>query len=114
MVYLALLLNIVLLVAGQIIWKIGLEKSGGLQLENALHVLLSPLILLGVFIYGIATVIWLYVLSRLPLSFAYPLQSFAYVFALLVAFVLFKESIPPTRWIGAFIILAGIAVLSWK
>lgn len=114
MVYLALLLNIALLVAGQVVWKIGLSKAGGLQLENALHVLFSPLIILGVFLYGVATVIWLYVLSRLPLSFVYPLQSLAYVFALIVAFVLFKESIPPTRWIGTVIILAGIAVLSWK
>ncbi|MBW5445510.1 EamA family transporter [Cohnella sp. CFH 77786] len=114
MVYAALLFNVVLLVAGQIVWKIGLEKSGGFQLENALHVLLSPLILLGILIYGLATVVWLYVLSRLPLSFAYPLQSFAYVLALLVAFAMFKESIPPTRWIGAFIIMAGIAVVSWK
>jgi drug/metabolite transporter (DMT)-like permease len=114
MVYAALLLNIVLLVAGQIVWKIGLEKSGGLHFDNALQVMFSPLILLGIFIYGAATVIWLYVLSRLPLSFAYPLQSFAYVFALLAAFILFKESIPPTRWIGTAVILAGIAVLSWK
>jgi drug/metabolite transporter (DMT)-like permease len=114
MVYFALLLNILLLVTGQIVWKIGLDKAGGFHLQNAVHVLLSPLILLGIFIYGVATVIWLYVLSRLPISVAYPLQSFAYALALLVAFLVFKETIPLNRWIGAAVILTGITILSWK
>lgn len=114
MVYLTLLLNVLLLVAGQIVWKMGLEKAGGLQAHNALQVMVSPMILLGIALYGIATVTWLYVLSRLPLSLAYPMQSIAYVIALLAAFLMFKESIPPNRWIGTGVILAGIALLSWK
>lgn len=113
-IYLVLLFNILLLVAGQTVWKIGLDKTGGLRLENLLSVLFSPLILLGIFIYGVATLLWLYVLSRLPISVAYPLQSVAYVLALLIAFFFFKESVPPNRWIGAGIILAGITVLSLK
>jgi drug/metabolite transporter (DMT)-like permease len=114
MPYIVLFLNTVLLVAGQTVWKIGLEKSGGLRLDNLLSVLFSPLILLGIFIYGIATVLWLYVLSKLPISVAYPLQSCAFVMALLIAFFFFKESIPPNRWIGTGIILAGITILSLK
>jgi drug/metabolite transporter (DMT)-like permease len=114
MAYAALFFNILLLVVGQVVWKIGLEKVGGLGAHNALQVLFSPLILLGIAIYGVATVVWLYVLSRLPLSLAYPLQSLAYVFALLIAFFLFKEGIPVNRWIGAAVILAGITVMSWK
>lgn len=114
MVYIILLLNIVLLVAGQTIWKIGLEKVGGLNAGNWLQVMFSPLIMLGIVIYGVATVLWLYVLSRLPISIAYPLQSFAFVLALIIAFLFFKESIPMNRWVGTAIILAGITVLSWK
>lgn len=114
MVYLVLFANIVLLVTGQTVWKIGLERTGGLRLENLFSVLFSPLILLGIGIYGVATVLWLYVLSRLPISLAYPLQSLAFVLALVIAMVLFKESIPPNRWIGVAIILTGITVLSWK
>ncbi|TJY40870.1 hypothetical protein E5161_16780 [Cohnella pontilimi] len=114
MIYSALLLNIVLLVTGQIVWKIGLSKAGGLQADNWLQVMFSPLILLGIVIYGIATVVWLFVLSRLPLSIAYPLQSFAFIIALLAALLLFHETIPPNRWFGALVILAGITVLSWK
>lgn len=114
MVYLILLLNIVLLVAGQTIWKLGLEKAGGLDAGNWLQVMFSPLIMLGILIYGAATVLWLYVLSRLPISVAYPLQSFAFVLAMLIALFFFKESIPVNRWIGTAVILAGISILSWR
>lgn len=114
MVYLILGANILLLVAGQTLWKIGLERAGGLRLDNLAQVLFSPWILLGIALYGLATVLWLYVLSRLPLSLAYPLQSIAFILGLVVAALLFQESVPLTRWLGAAIIMGGITVLSWK
>ncbi|KIL37692.1 membrane protein [Cohnella kolymensis] len=114
MVYIILLLNIVLLVAGQTVWKIGLDKVGGLHAGNWLQVMFSPLIMLGILIYAAATVLWLYVLSRLPISIAYPLQSLAFVLAMFIALFFFKESIPVNRWIGTAIIMAGITVLSWR
>lgn len=106
--------NIILLVAGQTVWKIGLTKAGGLHSGNWTQVLISPYILTGIVMYGAATVLWLAVLSRLPLSVAYPLQSAAYVLGLLVAAWLFRETVPPHRWLGVAVIAAGIALVSWK
>jgi drug/metabolite transporter (DMT)-like permease len=112
--YVLLLLNIVLLLAGQTLWKFGLERMGGIHLHNALSVMTSPLIMSGCVLYGVATVLWLAVLSRLPLSTAYPMQSLAYVFGLLLAWLLFGEAIPQNRWIGAGIILVGVSVVGVK
>lgn len=114
MVYVMFFLNVLLLVAGQSLWKVGLERMGGLQLNNILQVLFSPLILAGLVLYGIATILWLAVLSRLPLSVAYPLQSLAYVLGIFVAFYFFHEAIPLNRWIGVGIIVVGVSVLGWK
>lgn len=113
-VYIVLVCNIVLLLLGQTLWKFGLEKLGGLRVDNLLQVMLSPLILLGLAVYGIATVLWLWVLSRLPLSIAYPLQSLAFVFGIVIAYSIFHETVPLNRWIGAAIIVMGITVLNWK
>ncbi|MEK0316106.1 EamA family transporter [Cohnella sp. 56] len=112
--YLMLALNILLLVGGQIAWKYGLDRAGGLSLHNLLPTLFSPLILLGIALYGLATVLWLAVLSRLPLSAAYPLQSLAYVLGIVLAWALFGESVPITRWIGAGIVILGVAVIAAK
>lgn len=113
-VYVMLLLNILLLSAGQAVWKFGLDRAGGLRLSQPLPVLLSPYIWLGIGLYGAATVLWLAVLSRAPLSQVYPLQSLAYVAGLVLAWQLFGEAVPPNRWIGTGIIIAGVAVVSLK
>ncbi|PLT48447.1 EamA family transporter [Paenibacillus sp. FSL W8-1187] len=114
MAYALLLGNILCLVAGQMAWKLGLDRLGGLGFGNWLQALLSPLILAGIGLYGIATVLWLAVLSRLPLSAAYPLQSLAYVLGLVLAWQLFGEAIPLNRWIGCAVIVAGALIVSWK
>src|SRR5690625_4169302 len=97
-VYLLVLLNIILMVAGQSLWKIGLERVGGFL--HLAHVLGSPYIWAGICLYGMATLVWLAVLAKLPLSLAYPLQSLAYVLGLLVAFYIFQEPVSFNRWIG--------------
>ncbi|GBF78096.1 hypothetical protein PA598K_06701 [Paenibacillus sp. 598K] len=114
MTYALLLLNILLLVVGQYVWKLGLTQAGGLGWHNLLQVVASPLILLGIACYGLATLLWLAVLSRLPLSSAYPMQSLAYVFGLIVAWLLLGEAIPANRWLGTGLILAGVLVVSWR
>ncbi|MGF7046490.1 drug/metabolite transporter (DMT)-like permease [Paenibacillus sp. DS2015] len=102
--YIILLLNIILLVFGQILFKLGLQNSGGL---HWLRLVTSIHIWSGLCLYGIATVLWFIVLSKLPLSIAYPLQSFAYVLALIPAFFLFHETINLTKVIGIAVIMFG-------
>jgi undecaprenyl phosphate-alpha-L-ara4N flippase subunit ArnE len=53
----------------------------------------------------------MYILKHYPFSVAYPITSFAYVFGMLAAFFIFKEAIPPTRWIGVVLIVAGVFFL---
>lgn len=106
--YILILFNIVLLVLGQALWKIGVEKIQLNEPGDIISILFSPFIVIGIILYGLATVIWIYLLSKFPLSFLYPLQSLAYVFGLIVAIVLFQEYVPITRWIGVGIILIGI------
>lgn len=107
--YTLLFSNIILLVCGQVLFKIGLQRSGGLQWVKLLQ---SPAIWAGFLLYGIATILWFAVLSRLPLSVAYPLQSLAYVLALLPAFFLFGESISATKLAGVVVILIGTYLIA--
>ena len=59
-----------------------------------------------------AMLVWLVVLSRMPVSKAYPLLSVNYVLMLAVARHWFGERVPPARWLGAGLIVAGVAVTS--
>ncbi|MCL6454246.1 MAG: EamA family transporter [Alicyclobacillus sp.] len=104
-------LNICLLVAGQTLWKLGLAAHPLRGLGSAVLALFTPYILSGIVLYAIATVVWIYLLSRLPISLLYPLQSLAYVLTAVVALVFFQEHISATRWIGIGVILVGVALV---
>lgn len=114
MIYLLLLLNIVLLVTGQILWKKELGTINGFNLANIKILLASPYIWGGLFLYVIATFIWFYILSKGKLSVVYPLQSLAYVFGVIAAWLIFQEAIPMTRWIGVGFLVLGACFIAIK
>lgn len=115
MIYLMLLLNIIFLVVGQTLWKIGLS---GMDLQftvrGVIKMIINPYIFGGLAIYSLATIIWFYILSKAELSLVYPLQSLCYVAAALVALLIFKENIPLTRWFGIGLIVLGACFVSIK
>ena len=104
--------NVSLLVIGQTVWKIGMEKIDLVDFKSIMNIIISPWIIGGGILYVIATGIWLYLLSKLPFSLIYPLQSIAYIIALFVALLIFKEAIPPTRWLGVAVILFGVYLVT--
>lgn len=114
-VYSLLFVNIVLLVLGQTLWKIGLTGvEVKLSFISILKLIFSPYIFSGLAIYGVATIIWFYILSKAELSLVYPLQSLSYVLAAMVGLFFFKEHIPTTRWVGLMLIVAGTYFVSLK
>lgn len=113
MKFLLIIINILCLVLGQTVWKMGLEniELHGNIVQKLFQIVFTPLIFLGFVLYIIATVIWMYLLSKFPISFLYPLQSLAYIFSLFVGLLIFKEFIPITRWIGTGVILFGVYLI---
>lgn len=110
-----LLTNILLLVIGQTLWKIGLQNFNmQFTLLSIIKLFTNVYILLGLVLYGVATLIWFYILQRADLSLVYPLQSLCYVIAAFVAMCVFKEKIPSTRWLGIMFIIMGAYFVSKK
>ncbi|TVX93870.1 EamA family transporter [Paenibacillus agilis] len=107
--YIILFANIILLVTGQILFKLGIEKAGGLVWNK---IITSWYVIGGLSLYGIATILWFVVLSRLPLSVAYPLQSISYILGIAAAFFIFSEPVSPTKWVGALVILIGVYLIA--
>jgi drug/metabolite transporter (DMT)-like permease len=112
--YLLVAGNAALLVSGQFLWKFGLESHprAFATLSDAARLFLSPQVLGGLAVYGGATILWLYILSRVPLSIAYPLQSLAYVLAVVAAHFVFGESLTLGKVAGSLLIIAGISLIA--
>ena len=115
--FLLLFFNVLLTVIGQILFKHGMNTIGRItNLRDAVSKLtqafLNPYILSGIGIYGFTTLVWLIILSRVKLSIAYPMLSSGYVLSILFSWMLFKESIPKIRIIGALIICIGVYLVA--
>ena len=118
MVIALLLVGIGLSVIGELLLKHGMNRFGTLDLHPAtlvptlVRVFTQPLILLGfVFVFA-ASIFWLAVISRVNLSFAYPLLALGYVVTAFLSRLLFDEAISPTRWAGIVVICLGVVLVS--
>ena len=106
-------LNTMILVGGQFLWKFGLigRTDSYQSVSGVVKLFLSPYIMSGLFMYGLATVLWLFILTRVPLSVAYPVQSLAYIFAVFGAYFVFNEPLTMPKIIGVLLIMAGVSLI---
>ena len=72
----------------------------------------NPYVLFALGLYAISVLLWLVVLSRVPLSYAYPMVSLSYVLVVLASKWILGESISWIRWVGVFLICSGVALIS--
>jgi drug/metabolite transporter (DMT)-like permease len=113
-----ILTSVALAATAQLTLKHGMnqvtEASGTATLSgSSLRAILTNLSVLGgLAIFGLSAVVWLLVLSRASLSFAYPFASLTYVLILLAARFVLHEEIPLLRWVGVFFIVTGIVLVA--
>jgi len=97
--------------AGQVLFKLGAEQTrridGGLIAKMALNV---PL--MGAFAwYGLTSLLWVYILTRAPLSQVYPFSILGAALTPVLAVLLFRESLTPQAWLGYAVMLAGFMLV---
>jgi undecaprenyl phosphate-alpha-L-ara4N flippase subunit ArnE len=61
---------------------------------------------------AVATVLWLYIIKHYNFSVAYPMISISYVFGMLAAIFIFHESVSLSRWLGVFLIMGGVVLIT--
>ncbi len=105
-------------VLGQTVLKLGVSgsESGSLDISRPIALILfimrSPLVLLGLLLYGLGALAWIVVLSRLDLSYAYPFVALNFVLIPLISRLVFSETIPGLRWLGIAAICVGIFLIA--
>jgi drug/metabolite transporter (DMT)-like permease len=72
----------------------------------------SPLVIVGLACYVLGAAFWLTVLSRTPLSLAYPMLALSYAFTPVLAWLMLGESVNGGRWLGIAVICAGVLLVS--
>lgn len=110
---LVILGSIACAVGGQLSLKYGMNRTG--RVTRSAHRLDwkagAPGLLAGLSFYGVSTVLWLYALSRVELSYAFPFLSLSYVAIMLGARFGLSEPLHRNRLLGSVFIVLGVILV---
>jgi len=103
---------------GELFLKRGMNEIGAFDfasVENIIPTLFrmaqNPNLWIGFIGFMGGSIFWLSVISRAPLSLAYPMLSLSYVVVVVESWIFLNEGLHPLRVIGSLIIVAGVALI---
>ena len=111
--------SVLLNALAQILLKAGMKNFNNIDLKNNLihtfiSISLNPYIIFGFIAYGISIILWLWVLSKVDVSLAYPFQALGYIVVTILAWLIFQENINLTRIIALIFISLGLIILAFS
>lgn len=103
---------------GQILFKLAARQLEEQSLAGAFmaNAWKNVYLLSAIVLYGMATLLWVWVLRRVPLNVAYPFTALAFVVVPMASFFLLDEPLSARLILGSFLIVAGICIagdLKW-
>lgn len=117
---LLILVSVALSALAQLLMKAGMSTPGvqaalgeGAGILGAVPaVAFSPLVVLGLFTFGLSAVTWLLVLARVPVSQAYPFVALGIVLTAAGGYLFMGETLSPWRLAGIAAIAVGVVVVA--
>jgi drug/metabolite transporter (DMT)-like permease len=116
----ALILAVVgMVIGGQVLMKVGMDKVGEVNRAHlrspvalVRQVATTPAVVAGLGAYALSAVGWVYVLSRVELSYAYPFLGLAYIGVTALAVLMLKEPFTRFQWLGVAFTVAGVVTVA--
>lgn len=100
-----------MLASGQLFFKkVGLLMRGKPLHEGLVAIALSSDLYAALALYGAATMLWIWILSRVSLSQAYPWVALAMGLVPVMAAMVFHERVGALYWLGIALVMAGVFV----
>lgn len=117
--FLLILASLTLAAVGQYFLKMGANQLGALGGEAAGRAFqvawmaaTNPWLVTGLTCYGLGAVTWIIVLTRVQLTWAYPMLALNQVLVLLVGALFLHEQVSMLRWGGVLLIVTGVFLVS--
>jgi drug/metabolite transporter (DMT)-like permease len=114
-----ILVSVTFAAIAQVTLKMGMnhvtDANGGqlaLSGESLKQILSTLLVWVGLGIFAVSAVLWLFALSRVSLSFAYPFAALGYVIIVAASILFLDEHVPPLGWAGVACIVVGILLVA--
>lgn len=113
---LLILLSVLLNCAAQLLIRKGMMVVGEINASNVTQMFVPMLtnvfLWMAMFCYALSIFLWMAVLSKVEVSYAYPFLSIGYVVAAIAGYYLFGENISLIRIVGIAVICLGVFLIS--
>lgn len=115
--FIMILVGVLLNAAAQVLLKKGMLLIGNIQVDFASIMAMLPKICVNLYIWGgmacyaVSVLIWLVVLSRVEVSYAYPFLSIGYIVTAFIGYYFLGESMSLYKVSGIAVICFGIVLL---
>lgn len=107
-----LILTPVMIATGQVLFKLASERTGAVDVAGLTGLITNPFLIVALIIYGLGTIIWIFLLKSVPLSFAYPFMALTFVLVPLLAWYFLGEPLTWRKGFGTALVMAGLIVIS--
>ncbi len=107
--------TVVINTVGQFMVKAGVNRTGHVSLFDVgsiARALFSWLVIGGFAVYFLSGIIWISILSRAELSWAFPILSLSYVLTAILSPFILHESFSAQRLAGILVICFGVYLVS--
>jgi len=112
-------MTVLLTGAAQVLLKLGVSApyvqevmAGGVWGRTLLACASSPSVLAGLILYGLCTLSWLIILSRVELSLAYPFVALGFIETSILGYLLFGDNMTAGRFCGTLLVIAGVYLVA--
>ena len=108
------ILQCVLLTGGQVLLKFALMRMApfGLNRTFLTSVLVNWQFAACGLCFGLASLLWMYIVKTFPFSVAYPMISMSFVIGMIAAVVFFHEQVSWSKWVGVLLIVLGCLLVA--
>jgi multidrug transporter EmrE-like cation transporter len=119
-IWIGAMVSILLSAAAQLLMKIGmtnLRTAGHIDVASVntiMSVIFDRWVFSGLACYGLSAALWLVVLSRLPLSMAYPLIAVGIAIVVLMSAFALGETIGLAHAAGVALIICGVLLIGFN
>ncbi|HEY8910158.1 MAG TPA: transporter [Desulfosporosinus sp.] len=108
MSYILIMSSVFLGALAQVLMKIGATK---VQL-NLIAIVTNWYIMAGLSLYAFSAVFWIFAISKVQLSVAYPMVSLGYIIVFALSYFILGEPISLLRVLGLVTIIIGVVIVA--
>lgn len=102
---------VIMLAVGQLMFKqSGIAIAGKTPMQAISALIALPTFWLSLVLYGVATLLWIVVLSRVSLARSYPWVALTVVLVPLLASRVFQEQLSARFWVGMVVLVCGLVI----